>query len=410
MNTQLSKIEKWILCILGVLSIIILFSANSLSESKLVSKTDFICLMFLGLTSVPVTYCCMILASYIRDVKKYRQKKKQYAQIEVKKEKALPIYNRNLIVSSIILVALLVFLIVLEWILFEPYFIGYKYGWTGVYTIYISYFTLVILIFFAQLIAFSPHKMLYLCKDNKKVLRYFDKIEDLKKITDNSIAEAYTREKSTLNISTDLKEIADFILAMNSEFVKTSTNLKNLYLIKKMHDYLKGDVWVKRYPYENSECVTLRSGVELWSYYAKEINLTRRNSLSINRSYIFAITPYESESIFELVLTNNDYKYLGINDTYFSKYSNLPPFILHRQNNETTSQYIESVCSEFFAKIRSKYVLIIENGMIGLGLKNATFGIINRIFNKQKTKALTEEAMQEIEKFLLEVKLRVEKW
>lgn len=408
MNTQLSKIEKWILCILGVLSIIILFSANSLSESKLVSKTDFIYLLFFALTSVPVTYCCMILASYVRNVKKYRQKK--YAQVKVKKENALPIYNRNLIVPSIILVALLVFLIVLEWILFEPYFIGYKYGWTGVYTIYISYFTLVILIFFAQLIAFSPHKMLYLCKDNKKVLRYFDKIEDLKKITDNSIAEAYTREKSTLNISTDLKEIADFILAMNSEFVKTSTNLKNLYLIKKMHDYLKGDVWVKRYPYENSECVTLRSGVELWSCYAKEINLTRRNSFSINRSYIFAITPYESESIFELVLTNNDYKYLGINDTYFSKYSNLPPFILHRQNDETTSQCIESVCSEFFAKIRSKYVLIIENGMIGLGLKNATFGIINRIFNKQKTKALTEEAMQEIEKFLLEVKLIVEKW
>lgn len=65
---------------------------------------------------------------------------------------------------------------------------------------------------------------------------------------------------------------------------------------------------------------------------------------------------------------------------------------------------IEEKCADFFAKTRSKYVLTIDGGTIGLGLKSAKFGEVNRIINKQKTKKLTEEAMQEISEFLLQIK------
>lgn len=119
---------------------------------------------------------------------------------------------------------------------------------------------------------------------------------------------------------------------------------------------------------------------------------------------VFAVIAYENDENAKITITNHVDFCFDENKKDFLKYYNLSAPIKDEQKNNEIIKVIEETCSNFFPKIRSKYVLIIENGQIGLGLKNATFGKVFRILNKQKTKRLTEEAMQEIEEFMLNIK------
>lgn len=119
---------------------------------------------------------------------------------------------------------------------------------------------------------------------------------------------------------------------------------------------------------------------------------------------------YDNENIVDIVLNNRSSTYLHRDNIYISKYSNLPPFVISGETSENICRSIEDICSNFFAKTRSKYVLVIRNGMIGLGLDSARFGKFNRIFNKNKTLELIDDAINEMTDFLLKIKGVIEKY
>ncbi len=160
------------------------------------------------------------------------------------------------------------------------------------------------------------------------------------------------------------------------------------------------------------EKIELNSNVEMWSCFSY-CDLTRPGddygSSRSYYSYIFAVVKWNEESDFDIELNNIPSEYLNKDNQYISKFSNLPPFLFSGDKAEEICEKIEEICSNFFAKTRSKYVLAIRAGTIGLGLKNARFGRLNRIFNKQKTIDQTKEAIEEIEQFLLQIKEIVKK-
>ncbi len=90
--------------------------------------------------------------------------------------------------------------------------------------------------------------------------------------------------------------------------------------------------------------------------------------------FIFGGEVEDYEKNINIVLCNDSSTYLHKDNIYIPKYSNLPPFVISGDVSESVCSNIEKICSDFFAKIRSKYVLIIRKGAIGLGIKDARFG------------------------------------
>ena len=109
-------------------------------------------------------------------------------------------------------------------------------------------------------------------------------------------------------------------------------------------------------------------------------------------------------------MNNRPATYLYRDNLYIPRYSNIPPFVISGETSENICRSIEDICSNFFAKTRSKYVLIIKDSMIGLGLNAARFGKYNRVFNKKKTVQLIDKAINEITEFLGQIKEIVEKY
>lgn len=188
--------------------------------------------------------------------------------------------------------------------------------------------------------------------------------------------------------------------------VEYNKNIKDFGKVDGMRLYLSFGHFVNRI----CECVKLDNGIEFWQCYAQRSSSAGSRNSTYYYNYIFAITQYESDNNMNLLLTNSLEKYLDAENIYISKYSNLPPFVISNENDENICKDIEKLCSDFFARTRSTYVLIIEAERISLGLNSARFGKFNSVFNKKRKKKLTEEAMQEISEFLLQIKSMIEKY
>ena len=187
--------------------------------------------------------------------------------------------------------------------------------------------------------------------------------------------------------------------------VEYNKNIKDFGKVAGMRSYLSFGHFVNRI----CECVKLDNGIEFWQCYAQHHSSSvGSRSSTYYYNYIFAITQYESDNNMNLLLTNSLEKYLSAENLYISKYSNLPPFVISNENDENICKDIEKLCSDFFARTRSTYVLMIEAERISLGLNSARFGKFNSIFNKKRKKELTEEAMHEISEFLLQIKNVIE--
>ena len=191
-----------------------------------------------------------------------------------------------------------------------------------------------------------------------------------------------------------------YLCKNNTNVVEYNTNIKDLERVAGILSYLSWGHLVN----EKCECVKLDNGIEFWQCYSW------RKSNRYYNNHIFAIIQYESENNMNLLLTNSLEGYLNAENIYISRYSNLPPFVISNENEENICQDIEKLCSDFLARTRSTYALIIKDGQICLGLDYARFGKFNRIINKKRTKKLTEEAMQEISEFLLQIKSVIEKY
>lgn len=170
-----------------------------------------------------------------------------------------------------------------------------------------------------------------------------------------------------------------------------------------IHSYLgtKGRLVKKK-----CESVELSNNIKIWSCFSKETtHHTGSDSYSTwYYSFIIASENYDNTNNFDIEINSNPSSYLNKDNQYIPKYSNLPPFLISGEHAEDTCHSIEEICSDFFSKTRSRYVLTIRGGTIGLGLKSARFGKINRLFNKNKTSELTKEAIEEIANFLLRIK------
>lgn len=288
--------------------------------------------------------------SRVRDFKK---QKGDIEQQKVRKKRPLPIYRRFELLCAIALEIILLF--------------------SG-FNIYIFWF---LLIFF--IIVFWPSKALYLYKSNANVIEYSNAIENFEPIN----------------------KLYDYL--SNDRYIN-NRNGSNSYR------------WTQSFIKTKSEKIKLDNGIEFWGCLAEEVYANfgdYRKSYNF-RKYIFAFGYYDIDYKVNILLTNISAVYARIIDggipransynTYFSDYSNVPPAYIRSETDKIICSKIDKICSDFFAKTRSKYVLIIENGRIGLGLKTAKFGKFNRIINKKRTKKLTEEAMQEISEFLLQIK------
>lgn len=290
----------------------------------------------------------------------FKKQKGDIEQQKIRKKRPLPIYRRFELLCAITLEIFLLF--------------------SG-FNIYIFLF---LLIFF--IIVFWPSKALYLCKSNENVIEY-------------------------------------------------SNNIENFRQINELHNYLSNDRYINNGNGHNSyrwresfiktkcEKIKLDNSIEFWGCLIDEISAYFDDPIkkSYNlRKYIFAFGYYDIDYKVNILLTNIFAVYARIIDggmpranpynTYFSDYSNVPLAYICSETDKIICSKIDKICSDFFAKTRSKYVLIIENGQIGLGLKAAKFGKFNRIINKKRTKKLTEEAMQEISEFLLQIKSVIEKY
>lgn len=411
MRVKLNQNEKKILFFEGFLSIVIFFIIIFYSGDKAV----LVNMLLFSTASIPITYFTMLSIPHIKKIIKYQKKKKIYAKVKVKKEKPLPLYITSSVITVIFFIILTLSIIILNSYGLEEYAMRWQnlcqkidmqrvVDWAFIISCPASFLLIVSL-----MIMFLTRKKLYLCKNNSNVLKYFEKIEILKENDSRNRNGTRAKSKKNLNISNN-KDV--FMADTDFSSKEEITGARNLYLVEKMHEYLKVDnVCIGYYLYNYCELIELCSGTELWSCYIRELPTKNSEySKACDMCYIFAITPYEGEIDVGIVLTNNGNNYLDKDNIYISKYSNLPPFILNKQNDEKISRCIEEICSKFFSKTRFKYVLIIENGRICVGLKNATFGVINRVFNKKKTKKLIDEAIQEIESFLLDIRNIIEKW
>lgn len=214
---------------------------------------------------------------------------------------------------------------------------------------------IIIIILLLLLLKPIPRKMLYLCKDDKAVLNYDSNID-----------------------------ISSIIYKLNESLGNSC------YFIKK-----------------KCERIELKNHIEIWSCFSIYHYLgfgTHYNEI------IFSTAYYNSQNDINIILNNRLTTYLQKDNIYVSRYSNLPPFVINNEISENVCNHIAEVCSNFFAKTRDNYVLMIQNGSIGLGIGNARFGKINRIFNKNKTRRLTGEAVEEISQFMLEIKSILERY
>lgn len=292
------------------------------------------------------------LIYYIVGVVKLNKKKRNISQEVVNKKTPLPIYSRNLYYGCIAFYVILTLLFV---ICCKNYF-------SESFITFVSVSLVSAIIFYIKL---RQKKVLYLYKDNANVMNYYDKLDDYWELFD-------------------------------------------LYRYIGSHN---GDRFISK----KCERIKIYNNMEFWSCYSKEI-VTSTSSDGTDStyyySYIFSKLDYEkeNENVIDIVLNNCSATYLHRENIYIPKYSNLPPFVISGEKSESICNSIEGICSDFFAKTRSKYVLTITNGVIGLGLKSARFGRYNRVFNKDKTVKETDEAINQISDFLIQIKNIVEKY
>lgn len=280
---------------------------------------------------------------YIIGMVKLNKRKKNIPQEKVTKKTPLPIHTRNLYYVCIAFYAAL-----LCFLKKEPIILG----------AILIIFLVATIIFY---IKFRQKKVLYLYKDNAKVMNYYDM-------------------------------------------------LKDSWLLFDLHRYIRGYYnTYERFVEKKCECIELYNNIEIWSCFSKELPHARDDS-TCYYSFIFSKVNFESEKNINIVLCNDSSTYLHKDNIYIPKYSNLPPFVISGDVSESVCSNIEKICSDFFAKIRSKYVLTIQEGTIGLGIKDARFGRLNRIFNKDKTIKEIDEAVNEISDFLTQIKGIVEKY
>ncbi len=287
---------------------------------------------------------------YLIGVKKLHDKKKRLYIDKVEKKKTLPLYSKNLIVASIL------FYIIIALTLSYGLRMSILQDKQDVFNYYLLGCTLLSLIgaivFYLKL---RQAKMLYLIKDEEKIAKYEDNI--------NETSELFNI-KSQLGI---------------------------------------GGFFVKR----KCESIELDNNIRIWSCFLKQISHSvspESDYYTSYYNYIVASNNYSSAKRFSIKINNRPSVYLNKDNQYISKYSNLPPFLIDGNDAKYYSSRIEEICSDFFSKTRSKYVLMIEGGLIVLGLKSARFGGTNRIFNKNKTIELTKEAIEEIANFMIKIR------
>ena len=286
---------------------------------------------------------------YLVGLKRLHDKKKGIEQENVIKRKALPLYSKNTILICIC------YYIVITLLFAVPFINSFSQESNKNFDIYFWAYIISSLVgaivFYIKL---RQSKMLYLIKDSDKILKYEDNVDDS----------------------------------------------PELFMI---HSYLgaKG-----RFVKKKCEQIELSNNIKIWSCFSKETtHHTGSDSYSTwYYSFIIASECYDSINNIDIEINNSLSAYLNKDNQYITKYSNLPPFLISGEYAEDICNSIEEICSDFFSKTRSRYVLIIRGGTIGLGLKSARFGRINRIFNRNKTAKLTKEAIEEIENFLLRIK------
>ncbi len=194
-----------------------------------------------------------------------------------------------------------------------------------------------------------------------------------------------------------------YLIKDSEKVLKYEANLSNLVVINDIFDYLNPSA-MEILDANRGERIVLNNYVNIWSCYT----YFKHGAWFNKRNYIFATSTYNNSKDFSIVINNNLLFFLQKENKYNSKYSNVPPFIITGENAEIICQKIEELCSDFFSKLRFKYVLKIQNNKISIGLKHARFGMLNRLINQNKTIAYTNEAIDEISEFLMKLKIILE--
>lgn len=345
--------KKGVKTVLWVTGILVVFVVLMFALIKFFTNHEIIGCFLGGV--IGVTFVIMIIAGIVRDIigrVKLNKRKKSISQEKVTKKTPLPIYTGILYCSYIGYTIAFA-------CLFALCFKNYYSGLFGVYAT--ATFLVVALIIFG--ILFGQEKALYLYKDNAKVRNYDDELEE------------------------------------------SSLPLKLHMYIRSYNDY-------EYFILKKCERIQLYNDIEIWSCFSTGWSRSGSgdSKSSYDYSFIFSKVDFESEKNINILLCNDSSKYLHEDNIYIPKYSNLPPFVISGDVSESVCSNIEKICSDFFAKIRSKYVLTIQEGAIGLGLKSARFGGFKRIFNKDKTIKEIDEAVNEISDFLTQIKGIVEKY
>lgn len=342
--------KKGVKTVLWVTGILVVFCVLMFALIKFFTNHEIVGCFLAGV--IGVAFVIMIIASIVRDIigrVKLNKRKKSISQEKVTKKTPLPIYTGILCCSY---VGYTIAFACLFTLCFK------NSGLFGVYAT--ATFLVAALIIFG--ILFGQKKVLYLYKDNAKVRNYDDELE-----------------KSSLPLELHM-------------YIRSRNNYKEYFILKKC------------------ERIQLYNDIEIWSCFSTGWSGSGDSKSSYDYSFIFSKVNFESEKNINILLCNDSSTYLHEDNIYIPKYSNLPPFVIYGDISESVCSNIEKICSDFFSKIRSKYVLTIRKGAIGLGIKAARFGRLNRIFNKDKTIKEIDEAVNEISDFLTQIKSIVEKY
>ena len=201
------------------------------------------------------------------------------------------------------------------------------------------------------------------------------------------------------------------------EFLKNDANVieyKDIVSEYTEDDLLFKDIFMKlrtlhqRFIERKCESIKLNNDVQFWAIYTRDQHMRAKTETYRYFNYIFGVGPLLKNNEIDISLSNVFGGYSTKDNLFISHYSNLPPYVVNDENQKIMCEKIDEVCSKFFAKIRSRYVLLIKGGMIRIGFSNARFGKHNYLFNKSKKDELTREAVEEITDFLLQLKTIIE--
>jgi len=159
---------------------------------------------------------------------------------------------------------------------------------------------------------------------------------------------------------------------------------------------------------KKSEMIELINNIKFWSYNIVYMPFRMNEKNKYYITDICALINYNSSAKINIKLTNKVKTLFTASRIHVSKYSNLLPYMIVNDDSIDFCSKIDKECSDFFARTRHEYYLIISGGAILLGLSHARFGKNNKIFNKNRTVELTKEAIEEISEFLIKIKSIIE--